>query len=373
MKLLFMHNAIPEYRIPWFRELSKLCDVTFVFTNEQLIQKLYNQKIDFEKIIDLDYKIIRSEKDKKNLYAKIKDYDFVELPPIDSLNEWRIGKIVIKECKKNNIKYGYFWEKWEAPYELQPTSRKIKNFILKYAAKSIYHESDIIFAGGSKSKEYFIDCGMREDKIVVLPDASRCPKCDYVDIRKKYTISSEKKIILYFGRIIPQKGLNILIESFAQLNDDNFFLLVAGDGSYRKECEALAEKLKIKNILFVGSVDPNYRSIYFSQCDIFVFPGTYFEGRVDVWGLTINEAIQYGKIVISTTAVGSAIDLITDDVNGYLVEPGNVIRLEEAIKKTGSNRLKKSALIEDEQLNEKYSYDMMAVSYYETVIKVLKI
>ena len=62
--------------------------------------------------------------------------------------------------------------------------------------------------------------------------------------------------------------------------------------------------------------------------------GTYRGGRVDVWGLTLNEAMQFNNILISTDAVGSAYDLIDNGVNGYMVESENVNQLCQAIKES---------------------------------------
>ena len=117
--------------------------------------------------------------------------------------------------------------------------------------------------------------------------------------------------------------------------------------------------MNISNIELCGAVDPRLRKNYFEQCDVFVFPGTYRGGSVDVWGLTITEAMQFYKPVVSTEAVGSAKDLIQTGVNGYVVEPENEIELSQGI--VLSLTLDKSNLIKkDKNIDKVYSYKNMA-------------
>lgn len=53
----------------------------------------------------------------------------------------------------------------------------------------------------------------------MLPDACETPYCAAEDLRKKYGITSDKKVILYFGRLLVQKGLHILLDALNELPD----------------------------------------------------------------------------------------------------------------------------------------------------------
>ena len=229
---------------------------------------------------------------------------------------------------------------------------------------------DVIFSTGKKNREYFISNGVNKNKIVWIPDVSETPECEYSDLRKKYTIPSESKIILYLGRVLQQKGVQNLIEAYTLLCSDvkdSSYLLIAGDGENLENCKKLAEKLKIKNIKFVGSVRPSIRGNYFSQCDIFVYPVTYFKGCVDVWGLTINEAIQHGKIVIATEAVGSAYELIENGVNGYQIEPDNIEQLKDALMMSLDSKMEEKARSKDKDLRKQFNFEMMAELYINAI------
>ena len=230
MRVLIMHNAIPEYRIPWFKIINQSCEAKFVFTNYKLTQKLYHFDIDYQAIDDLNYLIMGQKQafifDAYKVLSEMDSFDFVEFPPTDSIKEFLLSLLVMIKCKISHIKTGYFWEKWEAPLRKQPLKRRLINFLMNMAAGLIYRHADLIFAGSQSSREYFIKHSVNEEKIVVLPDACETPYCAAEDLRKKYGITSNKKVILYFGRLLVQKGLHILLDALNELPDKNDYVLI---------------------------------------------------------------------------------------------------------------------------------------------------
>ncbi len=372
LKLLFFHNSLPEYRIGLFKELNKQCDLDVLITSPDVYREKYgfvtSNKQEFNcKFLGPGKKGIEQL---KKILLNISEYDAVELPPLDSVREILIGKMIVNAAKKSHVKIGYFWEKWEAPLNKQPLKRKIKNHILRIVPKLIYRSADVFHAGGSMAKQYFVNNNIPEEKITVIPDVSCVPECEKINIREKYSIPDDKKLILYFGRIIPQKGLDYLIKALAQLDRD-FFLLIAGDGEFKSACQALAKDLKLTNVNFCGAVNPQIRKNFFEQCDIFVFPCTYRGGWVDVWGLTVNEAIQFNRPVVATESVGSAIDMIKNGVNGYRVAAEDESELVKAIELI-CNLDRKSIVEYDEKMKQKYNFTYMANSIISSIEGVKK-
>ena len=381
LKILFFHNTLPEYRIGWFREMSQKADMEFVITNEKMNKRNYGYDIDNEWIKGISFTFLSNGvngfNELKKIIRVIHKYDFVELPPLDSFREVVYSAYIVRKCRKSGVKIGYFWEKWEAPKDKQPTKRKIKNLILRIIPKSIYKYSDIIFATGQKSRQYFVSNGIPKEKIIVIPDTSETPAYKFEDIRVKYRIPKEKRIIMFMGRIMPEKGVRYLIEAYGSLSDDirnNTYLLVAGDGKELPRCRELVETLHLENVIFVGKVPPLTRGNYFSQCNIFVYPVTYYDGWVDVWGLTLNEAVQHGKIIIATDAVGSAYELIEDGVNGYRVSPENLKELSWALETSLLDyELPYRARQKDKDLMKKFSFCKMTDDYLQGVQRALSV
>lgn len=376
--VLFITNTLPEYRLGWFEEMNKLCMIKFAFTNESLNKKTYGFNIDYTRANSLDCFFMGSGikffSDLKALLSSLQQYDFVELPPIDSKKEVLVSFFIQRKCKKLGIKTGYFWEKWEAPKDKQPLKRRVKNLILRVVPKFIYRHCDLIFAAGTKSKEYFLANGISEDKITILPNCSETPACEYQDLRELYQIDEHKKIILYLGRVTQEKGADLLITAFSKMDNsisDKACLMIAGDGDYLPYCKKLAHDLKVKNIIFTGAILPQDRTNYFSQCDVFVYPVTYRGGWVDVWGLTLNEALQHGKVILASNAVGSAWDLIEDGVNGFMFEAESISDLQEKLKLCLSDQISLSAREKNLELQQKYCFKNLAKVYGEAVLKIL--
>lgn len=372
MKVLFFHNTAPEYRIPFFQELSKSIDVRFIFTMIDTNKRVYGNEIDYGKLNDINYKIIdksfRRYVQIFKLITKSED-DVIIIPPLDSLLEYLDGLLIFILGKLKRKKIAYFWEKWEAPKNKVPLKKYFKNSIQKNVCKIILKNIDRCIASGSKSKEYFKSLGVSEKKITTIHDCSLAQKSNNnYDLRGKYLIDKNKKILLYYGRIVERKGLDKLIQAYSMLNlNDDVCLVVAGDGPFKAQCEKMANERKIDNIIFTGKIHPDDRSIFFSQCDIFVLPSYFYNGTVEAWGLTVNEAMQFYKPVISTTAVGSAHDLINGK-SGIMVEENNVLQLKNAIEKALDDDFIKNAKLECKNIIEKYTYENMANDFRNSFI-----
>lgn len=377
MKILFFHNTAPDYRIPFFLKMARKVNTKFIFTSMDTNKKMYGNDIDTRKMSELNYNILPSgcnsfKEIKNEIYDS--DVDIVVIPPLDNITEIIKGAYIYKLCKCTKKKTLYFWEKWEAPIDKQPVRRRIEELGLKILVKPILRNVNLFLAPGKKTREYLIQLGVNKSRIIHIHDSSEVTVCDTYDIKEKYSIQSESKIILYYGRITKKKGLDNLLKAYAGTNSEyknRTFIIVAGDGEFKSECEKIATDLNITNILFVGYVNPDNRYLYFSQCDIFVLPGRNHNGSVEAWGLTLNEALQFGKVLISTTSVGAAYELITSK-NGFIVQEDNVSELTKALLRSDSEDLKISSVIECERIFSKYNYEKMSNDILGAVNKLRK-
>lgn len=371
MKLLFIHNTIPEYRIEFMNNLSNLIDTEFFISDKSLQEKIYGMTLESEiKNLKIDY--ISSTKRAKNIKNKIinSKCDVIILPPVDNIKEYINGVWALIYGKKNNKKVIYWTEKWEADLDKQPSMKKIKNFIQRIMIASLAKKCNICIAAGSKSKDYLRKIGIKEQKIKIAYDSSTSKKkYKEFDLRKKYNIPSEAKIILYLGRIVARKGADILIKAFNNIygDIDNVYLLVCGDGDYIDECKKIASKLENNKIIFTGQIDYKLRSEYYSQSNIFVLPSYSLNGVIEAWGLTVNEAMECGLPVIATSAVGSAHDLIQNGFNGYVIKENDIDDLEDKILKIIKSDNYEVIKEQCVKTSVKYSVDNMAQSFFEAI------
>jgi D-inositol-3-phosphate glycosyltransferase len=129
----------------------------------------------------------------------------------------------------------------------------------------------------------------------------------------------EKRVILYVGRVEPLKGLDILINAFALLEDTNDTRLLVVGGRLGQESEldrlrSVAVQLGIGDrVTFAGAVKHAELPDYYNAADIFVLP-SYYES----FGLVALEAMACGTPVV-VSRVGGLKTFIKDGEHGYLI------------------------------------------------------
>lgn len=143
------------------------------------------------------------------------------------------------------------------------------------------------------------------------------------------SVSRQSATLLFLGRFVPTKGIYDLLEAVAVLRHKfpGLTLVCGGDGDASGVLER-SRKLGISDaVKMPGWITGPEKSRLLSEATIFVLP-SYFEGIP----MGILEAMAAGLPVVSTT-VGGIPETVTDGIEGYLVEPGDVSGLVAAITK----------------------------------------
>lgn len=247
-----------------------------------------------------------------------------------------------------------------------------------------------------KIKEYFekIFVNQKENHLIASTvfNANKC-KMVY-QIKKRISIAplgikipSHKEIvpfshnypvkILYIGRLEARKGIDILIKAIPKVLSRVTrvkFIIVGRENVDTKWIVKLRNTIEYKyleKINFLGYVEKNetIKRLY-QNADICVFPSRY-----ESFGLTILEAMGFGKPVIASK-VGGIPEIIEDRVNGILVRPRshdlakNIVALVKNPKLR--NKIgKKGRLVSQ----DKFSIKKMAyttINYYSSIISLGK-
>lgn len=151
-----------------------------------------------------------------------------------------------------------------------------------------------------------------------------------VDINKfsnndKYLRSDTTVNLIYVGRLIPEKGLDLLFMSLKEVSF-GFELLVVGEGPCRKKLENLALEIGLASqIKFCGQCD-NVPEVL-KGIDFFIHPATWEEG----FGISIVEAMAAGIPCIAFRR-GAVPEIITDNVDGFLIDEVSERALTEKIQ-----------------------------------------
>jgi len=134
--------------------------------------------------------------------------------------------------------------------------------------------------------------------------------------------------MLFLGQVNEAKGVFDLIGAIAivaKKRRDRLHVTIAGHGDLTP-AKALVDQLGIAaNVTFPGWVGPEQRDAYLAQSDVFLLP-SYFEGLP----MSLLEAMSWGLPSIATS-VGGIPDVLDDDVEGLLIEPGDIGALAAAI------------------------------------------
>lgn len=133
--------------------------------------------------------------------------------------------------------------------------------------------------------------------------------------------------ILFLGRLIPLKGVDVLLNALATpaCRERAWELVIAGDGdeeTYRRQAEALGLSDRVRFTGWLGR-DDCHRLL--SQSDVLVQPS-----RFEALPMSVLEAMAY-RMAIVATPVGSVGDVVEHDVTGLLVPAGDVQPLAEAL------------------------------------------
>lgn len=119
--------------------------------------------------------------------------------------------------------------------------------------------------------------------------------------------------ILNVGRLVPQKGHDLLLRAYA-LAKPRQKLVIVGDGHLRTHLEQTAQELGIADqVLFAGQRQNPYS--WMRQADLFVL-SSEFEGL----GIVLTEALACGTPIVSVDCPGGIRDVFKGDLEQYLAE-----------------------------------------------------
>lgn len=153
-------------------------------------------------------------------------------------------------------------------------------------------------------------------------------------------LPNDKFLCLYVGRLMTGKGIDTLIESFAEVSRRNpkAILWLVGAGPSDSLAREKVAKLGLNNVVsFAGySTDP---SVYFAACDLFVLPSRY-----ESFSYVLLEAMLHAKPCIATRA-GAIPEVVGQDA-AVLVPPANADALAEAISKLIGDAERRTELAE---------------------------
>lgn len=169
--------------------------------------------------------------------------------------------------------------------------------------------------------------------------------------------------MLFVGRVVFQKGLDVLLRALASIPKDlNYRLEIIGDGDQRPALAAEAARLGLaERIAFSGWCDRTAIAERYRQADLFVFPSRD-EGMPNV----VLEAMASGLPIVATAIAGSE-ELVREGENGHLVPADDVDGLATALTRMLTQPETRRAMghASRARIEQEYTWTRVAAGYLE--------
>lgn len=137
--------------------------------------------------------------------------------------------------------------------------------------------------------------------------------------------------ILFAGRLAPEKGCQVLIEAFGRVaaHHPEARLLIAGDGPYRGDLEAMVVKLGLAaQATFLGRLTQDELKVQARKAWVQVVPSVWDEP----FGIAALDAMAEGRAVIASAAGGLS-EIVDHGKTGFLVPPSDAVALGDHLMK----------------------------------------
>ena len=202
--------------------------------------------------------------------------------------------------------------------------------------RTILDGADRFIAPSNAIAEAMIRNGADGTEITVQPHGIPLPKTN-----TDWPITENGIKFYYVGRICHVKGIHIMLEAWSKIKNESIELhLIGGTGNKaeKRYLEQLQRKYRNdKRIIWHGKKSSAEIPEMVSQYHVMLHPAIFLE----VFGISIAEAISQGKFVIATRCGGAEMQ-ITENENGWLIEPNSVEAMRTAIERYIANPLQSS-------------------------------
>lgn len=258
------------------------------------------------------------------LKNNIKNYNIIHL------HEYRSFQAII---------VNHYAKKYEVPYALQAhgsaprvlEKRRMKTLFDIIWGNGLLRNATKIIALTSRESKQYLEMGIDKNKIKIVPNGIDLSKYDKLPeegaFRRRYSIDPDERIVLSLSRIHKIKGIDLLVNSFANLDKElkNIRLVIVGpDGGFLPILKRQIDKLQLKEkVLITGPLIGESKLEAYVDADVYVLPSIY-----ETFPMTVLESCACGTPVVVTDRCGIA-DIVENNA-GYVVEYDQ-IKLQSAL------------------------------------------
>ena len=318
-KILFITNHPSPYMNRWFEGLEVKYKVGVLYYYHKAIYKQWKSFKPYTGEYLVDVNIM-------NLVKKILGNDFVIICGLDK-PKYMFSLLLLVIFRKKFAIYSDY-----------PTNEKGKFSLIK---KITYkHLVSFIFCATDSTAKYYKDkYRLNENKLRIFPYAhnyqSFFPK-EYNKERKLHIEAGNKIKLFIANSFYKRKGYSTLYKSFMELKLNKlleiFDITITGTGDdfnyYNKRFSELSPNIKM-----LGWVEDEEYNEHMRKTDIFLHPSL-----IEPFGIPPLDAMENGKLLISSDGVKSVDAIVVNGKNGYLFTAGKSSELTDILLNIIKNR-----------------------------------
>lgn len=330
-KAIIFYQYLPPWRIDVFNEMGKYYDLIIVFTNadcegftydrDSLLKKLNNIKTIF---LNNGFNI-GSRPIRFGIFRIINEYK----PDVIFSHEYSPTSIIVALYKQLSIfKYKYFIttsDNLKMAETATGLKAKSRAYVLRNADGIIVYSKVV----EDWYKKHFNNLKTGVCPNIQNPDSLLLYRKSFSlyinEYKNKYNLNGIN-IMLYTGRLVEVKGLDLLLNTFAKANIPNYKLVIVGEGNQKERLIEQTIKLGIKDkVIFAGYYTGEALYAWYDLANFFILPSRY-----EPFGAVVNEALVYGCPVMASKYIG-ALDFISEN-NGLVFDPLDELDFCKTIK-----------------------------------------
>ncbi len=212
----------------------------------------------------------------------------------------------------------------------------------------VLEQADYVLCNSNFTLSKILEISNPQNYEVISPgvDTERfLPNADTLTFREREPdIPTDHPLVFTLGKFIERKGFSYLIDAIALLTEEPTpFLMIGGRGPLKEQLQCQVQERGVTNrVKFLDYIPDGDIPAYYAAADVFVLPSVIDDrGDTEGLGVVLLESLACGTPCVASR-VGGVVDIITDEENGFLVEPGNPQQI--------ANRI--SQIIRDERLRK---------------------
>ena len=193
------------------------------------------------------------------------------------------------------------------------------------------HAASVLVVG-SAARESVVGNGISPDRVRVFANTIDVPAWSERARRLQgEEREADEVVVLSAARLVPEKGLDLLVRAVARSGDERLRLVVAGAGPETDRLARLAEELNV-HLTIRGDLAEEDLAHAYADADVFALLS-----RHEPWGVVVNEAAASGLPLVLSDTVGAAHDLLRNGENGFLVADGDIEEAATALKRLAAD------------------------------------